>query len=183
MLKKITLGIILLTTVAFGKINDYRKVFSPEETVKINEAITNFQSKTGNTLFLNTLEDQEGFQSEEQEKVVIVNMIKNDGGDIKIQIQLSYDLDPEEMAPEISLLLNNIEDSVKAKNEVVVSEKIVDGLNQIFSIEKEELEPQEPETLSLGVKIFLGVLLTIFVLCIRIIQVKRKKKKYKFKRR
>lgn len=183
MLKKITLGFILITTIAFGKINDYRKVFNQEETEKINTAITQFENKTGNRLFLNTLEEQEGFQSEEQEKVVIVNIIKNEGEDLKIQVQISQDLDPEEMAPEISLLLDNIQNSVKNKNEAIVSEKLIDGLYQIFTPEEEEVADNENKEISFGLKIFLGIVLTILVLCIRIIQVKRKKRKYKFKKR
>ncbi|WP_297406878.1 hypothetical protein [uncultured Cetobacterium sp.] len=182
MVKKIALGFILMGTIAFGKINDYRKVFNEQDINKLNSSISQFEKKTGNKMFLNTLEENEGFQTEEQEKAVIVNIIQDANGNVKVQVQLSQDLNPEDISPEITLLLDNVETTVNKKDETLLSEKLIDGLYQIFTTEDNDDTQVETQDDSMKLKIFLGIVLTISVICIRIIQVKRKKRKYKFKK-
>lgn len=187
MLKKIIIGCLILSNFLLAKINDYRKVFTEQNKVELNELISNFEEVTGNKLYLDTLEDNEGFESVEQEKTVILNLIRNTQGDkekLKIQIKLSQDLSPEEIQQDLELLLDSLNENQPDKNELEASKELIQGMSDIFverkQVEKEEIEENggEDEGLSLGIKIFLGILLTFLILFIRILQVKRKKRKY-----
>lgn len=187
MLKKIIIGCLILSNFLLAKINDYRKVFTEKNKVELNELISNFEEVTGDKLYLNTLEDNEGFESVEQEKTVILNLIRNTQGDkekLKIQIKLSQDLSPEEIQPDLELLLDSLNENQPDKNELEASKELIQGMSDIFverkQVEKEEIEENggEDEGLSLGIKIFLGILLTFLILFIRILQVKRKKRRY-----
>lgn len=187
LLKKIIVGYIILSNFLFAKINDYRNVFTEKNKFELNELIENLEESTGNKIYLNTLEDNEGFESVEQEKTIILNFIKNTQEDkqkLKIQIKLSQDLSPEEIQEDLKLLLNSLNEDKPEKNEFEASKDIIEGLKDVFverkEVEKEELEENggEEDTLSLGLKIFLGILLTFLILFIRILQVKRKKRRY-----
>lgn len=187
MLKKITIGFIILSTFALGKINDYRGVFSDEDKVKLEQTVKAFEEETGNQFFLNTLEDNEGFEVDSQEKAIILNLIKdkqNVNSTLKVQIKISQDLNPEELSTDLTLLLDNAQEYANEQNEFQVASNLVEGLQQLFIPEADfDEESEDSEQLGMGIKIFLGILLTFLVLWIRIIQVKRKKIKYKLKRR
>lgn len=184
MLKKVTLGALFLSTLVLGKINDYRNVFSEESKTNLSNLVQTFQKETGKKLYLNTLEDNEGFEAEEQEKTVIVNLIKNkenENGVLKVQLKISQDLNPDEISSDLSLLLTNVEETVTEKDEATVATTLIEGLQDVFvNASENEEDSKDLEQFSLGCKVFLGIVLTILVLSIRIIQVKRKKRKYKF---
>ncbi|MGL4642025.1 MAG: hypothetical protein ACRCVB_02975 [Cetobacterium sp.] len=187
MLKKVTLGALFLSTLVLGKINDYRNVFSEENKTNLTTLVETFQKETGKKLYLNTLEENEGFEAEEQEKTVIINLIKNkesENGILKVQLKISQDLNPDEISSDLTLLLTNVEEFATEKDETVVATNLVEGLQEIFvASSQNEEDSKELEQLSLGTKVFLGIVLTILLLSIRIIQVKRKKKKYKFNKK
>lgn len=183
MLKKVMVGSLIFSTLVLGKINDYRNVFSEDDKSKLLTVVETFQEKTGDKLYLNTLEENEGFEADEQEKTVIVNLIKNNENEVlKVQLKISQDLNPEDMASDLSLLLTNVEEYVGEKNETLIATNLVEGLQEIFVATSDSQEnSKDLEQISLGTKVFLGILLTFLVLSIRIIQVKRKKRKYKLK--
>ena len=147
------------------------------------EVIKSFENKTGNRLYVNTLEENEGFEVEEQEKTVIVNLIKNNENEIlKVQLKISQDLNPEDMSSDLTLLLTNVEEYVGEKDENLVAINLVEGLQEVFvTVSDSQEDSKDLEQMSLGTKIFLGILLTFLLLSIRIIQVKRKKRKYRLK--
>ena len=133
MLKKVTLGTLIISTLVLGKINDYRGVFSEETKEKLETAVKTFQSKTGEKLYLNTLEENEGFEVQEQEKTVIVNLIRNKENEnslLKVQLKISQDLNPEDMTSDLSLLLTNVEEYVGEKDEGLVAINLVEGLQE-----------------------------------------------------
>lgn len=183
MLKKVMVGSLIFSTLVLGKINDYRKVFSEEDKSNLLTVVENFQEKTGDKLYLNTLEDNEGFEADEQEKTVIVNLIKNNENEVlKVQLKISQDLNPEEMASDLSLLLTNVEEYVGEKNEALIATNIVEGLQELLVTTSDfQDNSKDSEHMTVKNKVFLGILLTFLLLSIRIIQVKRKKKRYKFK--
>lgn len=183
MLKKVTIGLLIFSTLVLGKINDYRNVFSEDEKSKISVVVESFQEKTGNKLYLNTLEENEGFEAAEQGKTVIVNLIKNNENEIlKIQLKISQDLAPEDMASDLSLLLKNVEEYTSEKNESLIAINLVEGLQEIFVVNFDSQENIKGfDRMTVKTKIFLGILLTFLVLSIRMVQVKRKKRKYKLK--
>nr|WP_307776097.1 hypothetical protein [uncultured Cetobacterium sp.] len=183
MLRKILLGYAFVSTLVFSQINDYRNSISEEEKVKLNKVIEKFEESTSNRFFLNTLEEEEGFQTQEQEKVVIANLIKNGDNKLKIQVQVSQDLSPEDVSSEINVLLDSLDTSVKTDSEGVTAEKVVNGLQQIFVSSEELSENKNIFENDLWIKIIVGIVLTICVLWIRILHVKRKKRKFKLNRR
>lgn len=187
MLKKLTIGTLFLSTLVLGKINDYRNIFSEESKTNLSNLVKTFQNETGKKIYLNTLEENEGFEAEEQEKTVIVNLIKNkeiENPILKVQLKVSQDLNPDEISSDLDLLLTNVEEFAIEKDEALVAINLVQGLQGIFSNASENEEnSKDLEHFSLGSKAFLGIVLTILVLSIRIIQVKRKKKKYKFNKK
>jgi len=182
MLKKVMLGSLIFSTLVLGKINDYRNVFSEEDKSKLSAVIETFQDKTGDKLYLNTLEENEGFEADEQEKTVIVNLIKNSENKVlKVQLKISQDLNPEDIASDLSLLLTNVEEYVGEKNETLIATNLVEGLQEVFVVTSDsEDNSKYLEQIPLETKVFLVILLTFLVLSITIIQVKRKKK-YKLK--
>ena len=187
MLKKITIVFIILSTLSLGKINDYRGAFLDEDKVKLEKTVESFEKGTGNKFFLNTLEENEGFEADSQERLIILNLIKNKedlNSTLKVQIKISQDLNPEELSTELTLLLDNVQEYANQKDEFQIANNLVEGLQQLFIAEDESEDQNENSgQLELGLKIFLGILLTFLVLWIRIIQVKQKKIKYKLKRR
>ncbi|MGL5355444.1 MAG: hypothetical protein ACRC0R_02525 [Cetobacterium sp.] len=187
MLKKVTIITMIFSTLVLGKINDYRGTLSDENKEKLKMSINEFEDETGKKIFFNTLEDNEGFESEEQENTVVVNLIKNkekEDSILKVQIKISQDLSPEDMSSDLSLLLDNVEEFINQKDEGLLAINLVDGLKEVFKVSFESQNKSE-ETVqkTLSKKVFLGIVLTIFLLYIRILQVKRKKKKYKFSKR
>ena len=160
MLKKVMVGSLIFSTLVLGKINDYRNVFSEDDKSKLLTVVETFQEKT-----------------------VIVNLIKNNENEVlKVQLKISQDLNPEDMASDLSLLLTNVEEYVGEKNETLIATNLVEGLQEIFVATSDSQEnSKDLEQMTLGTKVFLGILLTFLVLSIRIIQVKRKKRKYKLK--
>ncbi|MGL5001111.1 MAG: hypothetical protein ACRC6J_05255 [Cetobacterium sp.] len=187
MLKKVTIITMIFSTLVLGKINDYRGTFSDENKEKLKISIDEFKKETGKKIYLNTLQDNEGFEPEEQEETVIINLIKNkeeENSGIKIQIKLSQDLNPEDMSADLTLLLDNVEEFIGEKDESLLAINLVDGLKEVLkSAYDSEKESEDSIQISLATKVFLGIVLTIFLLYIRILQVKRKKKKYKFSKR
>ncbi|MGL5088851.1 MAG: hypothetical protein ACRC0Y_08290 [Fusobacteriaceae bacterium] len=187
MLKKVTIITMIFSTLVLGKINDYRGTFSDENKEKLKISIDGFEKETGKKIYLNTLEDNEGFESEEQEKTIVLNLIKNkeQKDDIlKVQIKISQDLNPEDMSSDLSLLLENVKEFINEKDESLLAVNLIDGLKEVFiTASDSEQENEETVQLTLSNKVFLGILLTMFLLYIRILQIKRKKKKYKFSKR
>lgn len=185
MLKQVITGTLILSTLVLGKINDYRNVFSEETKTKLTETIENFEDKTGNKLYLNTLEENEGFEVEDQEKTVIINLVKNnenENGVLKVQLKISQDLNPEDISSDLSLLLTNVEEYVGEKDEGLVAINLVEGMQEVFvTVSDSQEDSKDLEQMTLKTKVFLGIVLTFLVLSIRIIQVKRKKRKYKLR--
>lgn len=185
MLKQVITGTLILSTLVLGKINDYRNVFSEETKIKLTETIENFEDKTGNKLYLNTLEENEGFEVEDQEKTVIINLVKNnenENGVLKVQLKISQDLNPEDISSDLSLLLTNVEEYVGEKDEGLVAINLVEGMQEVFvTVSDSQEDSKDLEQMTLKTKVFLGIVLTFLVLSIRIIQVKRKKRKYKLR--
>lgn len=186
MFKKIIFGLIVLSTLALGKLNDYREVFSSGDKEKLEDSIKQFENSTKKKLYVNTLEENEGFEVENQEKIVIINLIKNkdnENSNLKIQLKVSQDLNPEEIASDLNLLLENTEEHIGKNNEFLIITNLIDGMQEIFIISSNnDKENNNLFKLSLLNKILIGILLTFSILFIRILQVKRKKRQHKLKK-
>lgn len=184
MIKKIVIGCFIISNIIFGKINDYRNILTEENKLKIENAIQEFEKKTNTKIYLNTLEENEGFESVDQEKTIIINIVKNledKTQKIKVQLKISQDLQPEEFTQDLELLLDSVKDVAVDGNETELSISIIDGLGDIFAEDVDtdaDEDVENDESSSVGQKIFFGILLTFFLLFIRILQVKRKKRKY-----
>lgn len=184
MIKKIVILFTFISSFVFGQVNDYRNILSEEEKQNLLLKIQNFEQDKGIKLFVNTLDENEGFQTEEQEKIIIINLFDLKNDIIKIQIQMSQDLNQSEQASEIALLLESLEEYIKENKKDEMVNQLIDGLADIIQKEEESKEIVEEDNDGLGTKskIFIGVLLTILALYIRILYVKRKRKKIRIKR-
>lgn len=178
-LKKIVMmGILLITTTTLANINDYRHIFSQENIKQINIAIDNFEKKTGDKIYINTLQANDEFKTEEQNKVVIVNLIKKimkHKDSLVVQIKLSQDLNFEGIDSDLSLLLENVKRYVGTKDESILTIKLIEGLKEIILTNSDD-ESANFESKWI-IKIFIGILLTFLLLSIRIVYVKLAKKK------
>ena len=92
-MKKILFLFVLLATFAFGKVNDTLSLFTADQLKSINEQIDEIQDKRGITVYVNTYSGDEGFVIDKAQKVVVLNIIKMEDGNPKVELKFSKDME------------------------------------------------------------------------------------------
>lgn len=177
-MKKILFLFILLTTLAFGKVNDTLSLFTPEEIEKIDQQIEKIQDERDVTIYVNTYSDEEGFVIDKAQKVIALNIIRLEDGNPRVELKFSKDMELDEDTQNIiEDLLNLNEKSIaENKNSEYVSEMLigVDSLLQNIKIEEPIVVEQElVKEKKAGFFLIMGLaFLVIFGIIIRVLMIK-----------
>ena len=180
-MKKILFLFVLLATFAFGKVNDTLSLFTADQLKSINEQIDEIQDKRGITVYVNTYSGDEGFVIDKAQKVVVLNIIKMEDGNPKVELKFSKDMElDDDTQSGIDDLLNLNEKSISEnKNAEYVNEMLigVDSLMENIKIEEPIVVEQELVTeKKLGFFIGMGLaFLIIFGIIVRVLMMKYKK--------
>ena len=180
-MKKILFLFVLLATFAFGKVNDTLSLFTADQLKSINEQIDEIQDKRGITVYVNTYSGDEGFVIDKAQKVVVLNIIKMEDGNPKVELKFSKDIElDDDTQSGIDDLLNLNEKSISEnKNAEYVNEMLigVDSLMENIKIEEPIVVEQELVT-EKKVGFFIGMglaFLIIFGIIVRVLMMKYKK--------
>ena len=180
-MKKILFLFVLLATFAFGKVNDTLSLFTADQLKRINEQIDEIQDKRGITVYVNTYSGDEGFVIDKAQKVVVLNIIKMEDGNPKVELKFSKDMElDDDTQSGIDDLLNLNEKSISEnKNAEYVNEMLigVDSLMENIKIEEPIVVEQELVT-EKKVGFFIGMglaFLIIFGIIVRVLMMKYKK--------
>ncbi|WP_101474562.1 MULTISPECIES: hypothetical protein [Fusobacterium] len=180
-MKKILFLFVLLATFAFGKVNDTLSLFTADQLKSINEQIDEIQDKRGITVYVNTYSGDEGFVIDKAQKVVVLNIIKMEDGNPKVELKFSKDMElDDDTQSGIDDLLNLNEKSISEnKNAEYVNEMLigVDSLMENIKIEEPIVVEQELVT-EKKVGFFIGMglaFLIIFGIIVRVLMMKYKK--------
>ncbi|WP_410207374.1 hypothetical protein [Fusobacterium sp.] len=177
-MKKILFLFILLTTLAFGKVNDTLSLFTPEEIEKIDQQIEKIQDERDVTIYVNTYSDEEGFVIDKAQKVIALNIIRLEDGNPRVELKFSKDMELDEDTQNIiEDLLNLNEKSIaENKNSEYVSEMLigVDSLLENIKIEEPIVVEQElVKEKKAGFFLIMGLaFLVIFGIIIRVLMIK-----------
>lgn len=177
-MKKILFLFILLTTLAFGKVNDTLSLFTPEEIEKIDQQIEKIQDERDITIYVNTYSDEEGFVIDKAQKVIALNIIRLEDGNPRVELKFSKDMELDEDTQNIiEDLLNLNEKSIaENKNSEYVSEMLigVDSLLENIKIEEPIVVEQElVKEKKAGFFLIMGLaFLVIFGIIIRVLMIK-----------
>lgn len=180
-MKKTLFLFVLLATFAFGKVNDTLSLFTADQLKSINEQIDEIQDKRGITVYVNTYSGDEGFVIDKAQKVVVLNIIKMEDGNPKVELKFSKDMElDDDTQSGIDDLLNLNEKSISEnKNAEYVNEMLigVDSLMENIKIEEPIVVEQELVT-EKKVGFFIGMglaFLIIFGIIVRVLMMKYKK--------
>lgn len=177
-MKKILFLFVLLTTLAFGKVNDTLSLFTPEEIEKIDQQIEKIQDERDVTIYVNTYSDEEGFVIDKAQKVIALNIIRLEDGNPRVELKFSKDMELDEDTQNIiEDLLNLNEKSIaENKNSEYVSEMLigVDSLLENIKIEEPIVVEQElAKEKKAGFFLIMGLaFLVIFGIIIRVLMIK-----------
>ena len=167
-MKKILFLFVLLATFAFGKVNDTLSLFTADQLKSINEQIDEIQDKRGISVYVNTYSGDEGFVIDKAQKVVVLNIIKMEDGNPKVELKFSKDMElDDDTQSGIDDLLNLNEKSISEnKNAEYVNEMLIGVDSLMENIKIEEPIVVEQELVTEKSRFFLlewGLLLIILV--------------------
>ena len=177
-MKKILVIFVLLSTILFAKINDTLSLFTEEQKQEIESTIEKIEENRGVSIYLNTYSGEEGFVIDKVQKVVVLNMIKIDDSNMKVELKFSKDMELDDEAQNtIEELLTANEKSIYDKqNTEYVQEMLigVDALLENIKIEEpivveQEKVNEEKNTFFIGMGL---AFLIIFGIIIRVLMVK-----------
>lgn len=180
-MKKILFLFILLTTLAFGKVNDTLDLFTPEEIQNIDKQIEEIQDKRKVTIYVNTYSSDEGFVIDKAQKVIALNIIRLEDGNPRVELKFSKDMElDDETQNSIEDMLNLNEKSISEnKNSEYVSEMLIgiDSLLENIKIEEPIVVEQEiVNEKKAGFFLIMGLaFLVIFGIIIRVLMIKYNK--------
>ena len=131
---------------------------------------------------------EEGFSVADPEKVIILNIKKEENSKGKIELNFSRDIDVEEYQEDINLILNNAEEALSKGEIGKYSIEVLEGIDGILDKIKIE-EPiviEEEVTENEKFNIFGGIAIAFFVIfgiIIRVLSIQKKRKELKEKNR
>lgn len=177
-MKRILFLFLLITTLAFGKINDTLSLLTDEQKVQLDTQIEKIEDERNISVYVNTYSADEGFVIDKVQKVVVLNYIKGEDGNPKIEVKFSKDMEiDEDTQSAVEDLLNENEKSiVEGKNAEYISEMLIgiDSLLENIKIEEPIVVDQElVNEKKIGFFIGMGLaFLIIFGIIIRVLMVK-----------
>lgn len=184
----IVIGLIVVIGNSYAGVNDTLKLFSEEEKVSVEQKITELEDKRKLHIHVNTLSYEEGFSVADPEKVIILNIKKEENSKGKIELNFSRDIDVEEYQDDINLILNNAEEALSKGEIGKYSIEVLEGIDGILDKIKIE-EPiviEEEVTKNEKFNIFGGIAIAFFVIfgiIIRVLSIQKKRKELKEKNR
>lgn len=184
----IVIGLSVMIGNSYAGVNDTLKLFSEEEKVSVEQKITELEDKRKLHIHVNTLLYEEGFSVADPEKVIILNIKKEENSKGKIELNFSRDIDVEEYQEDINLILNNAEEALSKGEIGKYSIEVLEGIDGTLDKIKIE-EPiviEEEVTKNEKFNIFGGIAIAFFVIfgiIIRVLSIQKKRKELKEKNR
>ena len=180
------IGLLAVFNVSFAKLNDNLKIFSQDEKIKVESKITELEDKRKLHIYVNTLPTDEGFSVEDPEKIIILNIKKDDSGKGKIELSFSKDINVEECQDGINLVLENAENTLSKGEAGNYAIEVLDGIDGVLDkvnveepiVIEEEIVDSEKNTFFIGMGIAFFI---IFAIILRVLSVKKKRNSQKSK--
>lgn len=180
------IGLLAVFNVSFAKLNDNLKIFSQDEKIKVESKITELEDKRKLHIYVNTLPTDEGFSVEDPEKIIILNIKKDDSGKGKIELSFSKDINVEECQDGINLVLENAENTLSKGEAGNYAIEVLDGIDGVLDkvnveepiVIEEEIVDSEKNTFFIGMGIAFFI---IFAIILRALFVKKKRENQKEK--
>ena len=183
----ITIGLIIVMGNSYAGVNDTLKLFSEEEKVSVEQKITELENKRKLHIHVNTLSLEEGFSVEDPEKVIILNIKKEENSKGKIELNFSRDIDVEDYQEDINLILSNAEGTLSKGGEIgKYSIEVLEGIDGVLDKIKieEPIVVEEEVTKNEKFNIFGGIAIAFFVIfgiIIRVLSIQKKRRELKEK--
>ncbi|MDU1911750.1 hypothetical protein [Fusobacterium sp.] len=180
------IGILTIFNTSFARLNDNLKIFSQDEKIKVESKITELEDKRKLHIYVNTLPTDEGFSVEDPEKIIILNIKKDDSGKGKIELSFSKDINVEEYQERINLVLENAENTLSKGEAGNYAIEILDGIDGVLDkvnveepiVIEEEIINEEKNSFFIGMGIAFFV---IFAIILRVFSMNKKRDKKKLK--
>lgn len=176
------IGLLAVFNISFAKLNDNLKIFSQDEKIKVESKITELEDKRKLHIYVNTLPTDEGFSVEDPEKIIILNIKKDDSGKGKIELSFSKDINVEEYQDGINLVLENAENTLSKGEAGNYAIEVLDGIDGVLDkvniedpiVVEEEIIGDEKNSFFIGMSIAFFI---IFAIILRVLSVKKKREK------
>lgn len=177
-MKKTLVIFILMSSILFGKINDTLSLFTEEQKAEIDNTISKIEENRGISVYINTYSGDEGFVIDKAQKVVVLNMIKIDDTNMKVELKFSKDMElDDETQNSVEELLTVNEKSIYDRQNTEYVEEILIGVDAMLEnikietpivVEQEQVDEQK--------NIFFVVMgvafLLIFGIIVRVLMIK-----------
>lgn len=180
----VILGLVSIFGNTFAGVNDTLKILSEEEKSKIESKITELEDKKKLHIHVNTLPVNEGFSVADPEKMIILNIKRDENGKEKIELSFSKDINVEECQEGINLVLNNAEEALSKGEVGSYAVEVLEGIDGV--LDKLEIEDpiiiEEDEKENKKIEFFGGMTIAFFVIfgiIIRVLAVKKKREQLK----
>lgn len=152
-MKKTLVIFILMSSILFGKINDTLSLFTEEQKAEIDNTISKIEENRGISVYINTYSGDEGFVIDKAQKVVVLNMIKIDDTNMKVELKFSKDMElDDETQNSVEELLTVNEKSIYDRQNTEYVEEILIGVDAMLEnikietpivVEQEQVDEQK----------------------------------------
>ena len=149
-MKKFFLGTIffLISMVSYPEVKDNTNLFTTEEVIQLNEKIKKLESEQGIVFYITSYPDDESFIPSNLEKVIVVNLNKNQKENtIKVQLKFTPDLNMEEAEDEINEILDEATPLMEMGKNAEYVLNLIQGFEKVLS-EKKEIRTETDSNLS-----------------------------------
>lgn len=183
----VILGLITVFGNASAGVNDTLNILSEDEKNRVESKINELEEKRKIHIYVNTLPVNEGFSVNDPEKMIILNIKKDENGKEKIELSFSKDINAEDYQDGINLVLNNAEETLakgEAGNYAIEILEGIDGVLDKIEIE-EPIIIEQDEREDKKVEIFGGITIAFFVIfgiIIRVLAVRKRKQQFKIRK-
>ncbi len=143
-MKKLIIVIMCYLSVqSFAEIRDEIKIFSSEKIEVLNSKIKEFEDTNDIRFFLITNAFGENFSLESPEKAIVINIQKNNLGNMNVEENFTRDIKIEEHEDEINLLIDNLEPFLKSGEIDKYVEEFISGVDDILKKNDKKEENQD----------------------------------------
>lgn len=144
-MKRLILFLIFsISVVSFSDVNDKIGFLKDDEKTQVEAKVEEASESTGLNFHVNYVGSDETTQLKEEEKSVIINLVKADGNTLKVRVNFTQDIQIEEYKEEIEGTLDNLEDFIEKGQNLQYSLELIGNVEEVIkksqSLQKTETE-------------------------------------------
>ena len=135
-MKKIILGILSLSLIAFGEIRDEVNILTKLEKENIEKIIEKIEKEKKIKIFLNIFDGEESFQIQNPQRSIILNIQKISLDIIATELSFTGDLKLDDKKLESDLILENAKEIIFKEEYSKYIIEVIEEISDLVTIEE-----------------------------------------------